>query len=201
MSASISDPEEVWQHVWNQLSRAVHDPKHPFRTPVFATSSSASHPRSRTLVLRKALRHPGQLWCYTDRRSDKARDLEEGSHRACWTFWHPRQRLQVVTAGATDWLNAGETAEIFAALPKHSRRSYATQIPPGSRLAAPGDGLPPDWETLDTKETDYAAPHFGVLVTTLLEMDILLLDREGHRRLKASRTAATDTWEKYWVVP
>ena len=185
---------------WSLLLRGQADGKHAYATPVVATVGADGTPHSRTLVLRKAIRDTGELWCYTDRRSQKARDLADNPLMA-WTFWDKRHRIQVNAVGPTRWLPEAEARARFAALPKHSRKSYATLSAPGTPETDYTDGLPTDWAERPVDETDYAAEHFGVLVTTITRMDILRLRREGHERLRAVRAEGNQSFNLSWLVP
>ena len=191
----------LFDAAWALLKRGQADGKHAFSTPVVATVTSAGEPRSRTLVLRKAERAVGTLWCYTDRRSQKATDLAAPPAIMSWTFWDKRHRIQVNAAGPTAWLSQEQAAERFAALPKHSRKSYATLSAPGTAVSAYTDGLPNDWAERETEETAYAAEHFGVLITTITRMDVLRLSRDGHERLRAERDAEEQDFTLSWIVP
>ncbi|MEO0734087.1 MAG: pyridoxamine 5'-phosphate oxidase family protein [Bacteroidota bacterium] len=195
----MNELKTLWETAWKLLHRGQSDANHPYRTPVVSTVSSTRHPRSRTLVLRKAQQSTGQLWCYTDRRSDKAADIEVHPFMS-WTFWDPRRRIQFSGSGPTTWLPQEECTARFRQLPKHSRKAYATVHQPGTPLERPGDGLPADWPKRTEGETDYAQQYFGVLVTELDYIDILQLIKTGHRRLRAIRTPGQD-WQLSWVVP
>lgn len=195
MNQPFDDLSGLFEAAWSLLLRGKSDRKHPYAFPVLATTSPSSHPRSRTLVLRNALKDSAELWCYTDLRSGKAVD----SAAASWTFWSPRARIQVNASGPTDWLGAARTDDIFQSIPKHSRKAYATIYPPGSATESLTDGLPRNWEDLTAEETNYAAANFGVLVTTIQEMDILQLHRDGHRRMRATRTGGE--WVFTWLIP
>lgn len=199
MNQPINELKELYEQAWSLILRGKSDRKHPYAFPVFASVSPTLHPRSRTLVLRNALKTSGELWCYTDRRSRKAEDLATNAPFASYTFWSPRARIQVSACGPTAWLDEGRTREIFNSLPKHSRKAYATTAAPGSHLEAAGEGLPQNWADLDPEQTDYASENFGVLVTSISEMDILQLHREGHRRMRALRD--DEDWKLSWLVP
>jgi pyridoxine/pyridoxamine 5'-phosphate oxidase len=192
--------DDLWEATWRLLHRGQSDPKSAYSTPVVATVSPEGKPHSRTLVLRKALKDQGQLWCYTDRRSQKAIDLT--GERACmsWTFWDRKQKIQLNASGPTTWLDTELATERFRQLPKHSRKSYATLAAPGRPLPAYSDGLPVDWDQREVSETDYASEHFGILCTTLDRMEILQLRREGHRRMLAERREGGE-WLFSWIVP
>lgn len=199
MTTAKVTKDTFWDQAWEALLRGKADRKHPYHTPVFSTLSPTLHPRSRTLVLRKVLRATGELWCYTDRRSRKAADIAEHPG-VSWTFWNPRQQLQINASGTATWLAASESEQIFHQLPHHSRKAYATLAPPGQPQAAPTDGLPPNWSKRSLAATDYAAENFGVLVTHLQAIDILRLDRQGHLRLSARRQNDA-SWLLEWIIP
>lgn len=199
MKAKTQAKEALWETSWNLLKRGKVDPKHPFSTPVLCTLTPTLHPRSRTLVLRKVLRPEAQLWCYTDRRSQKAQDI--AAHPAVsWTFWAPKPKIQLNVFGQAHWLATEKAQAIFRSLPQHSRKAYATLSAPGHPQQLPSDGLPENWDSRDLQQTNYAAANFGVMVTQIESMEILQLSREGHLRLRATRDLA-QTWQLQWLVP
>ncbi len=189
---------EVWETAWQQLSRAVHDKRHPFRTPVFCSSTAQGQPHARSLVLRKVVEQQ-QLWCYTDQRSRKVAEIGQNA-QVQWHFWHPRQQLQLLLWGRARFLPAEEAVAIFQTMPKHSRKTYATLAAPGTLQKEPTDGLPAHWPTAELADTDYAAANFQVIVTEVVEADLLLLRREGHLRLRAERSTVGN-WQFSWIVP
>lgn len=192
--------DDFWENAWALLLRGQSDAKSAYSTPVVATVSPDGKPHSRTLVLRKALKQSGELWCYTDRRSQKAIDLAGEPAYMSWTFWDRKRNIQINASGPTTWLSTNIANERFQQLPKHSRKSYATLAAPGRLLPGGSDGLPDDWEQRKAAETDYAGVHFGILCTRLDRMDILQLSREGHRRMLAERSGNED-WAFSWIVP
>lgn len=191
-------PPDLWEVAWKQLSRAVHDKRHPFRTPAFCTTALDGSPHARTLVLRRVLGQ-SELWCYTDKRSEKVKEIAK-CKRVQWLFWNPGSQMQVALHGQAQLLDAAQAAAIFQQFPKHSRKTYATVAAPATPLAEAGDGLPIDWETAELQKTDYAKENFCVIVSTILQADILSLGRAGHRRLSAQREAG-GPWQWQWIVP
>jgi len=191
---------DLWESAWKLLHRGQSDPKCAFSTPVVATVTADGEPRTRTIVLRKVLKVSGELLGYTDRRSNKADDLTNGSRVMSWTFWDPKKKIQLNCSGPTDWLPENLAKERFDQLPKHSRKSYATLAAPGRPQKEATDGLPKDWNQRDTRETDYAAGHFGILSTRITRAEVLQLSRDGHRRLLAERGEAEE-WTFTWLVP
>lgn len=190
-------PPDLWQRSLRLLSRATNDRHHHFRTPVFTTIDAEGRPQARTLVLRRFEQE--RLRCYTDRRSAKFGEILLHPW-VQWLFWDPKSSIQLSVAGPTTEIDPVESLEAFRSLPKHGRKSYATIDKPGSTLPEPTDGLPNDWESMNLSETDYALPNFCVLETRMEEVDILHLDRAGHRRLKARRNDDGE-WGFAWVVP
>ncbi len=189
---------DLWEAAWKQLGRAVHDKRHPFRTPVFCTTALDGSPHARTLVLRKLLGQ-AELWCYTDIRSDKVKEIAQCAS-VQWLFWNPGSQIQLALHGQAKLLDAEQAAAIFHQLPKHSRKTYATLAAPATPLAAAGDGLPPQWETAELGATNYAEENFCVIVCKLEKADILSLSRAGHRRLSARREKE-GSWKWQWIVP
>lgn len=194
------DAKISWHNAWELLKQATENGKHPFSTPVIATSDHQNRPFTRTVVLRKVLPTAGELWCYTDRRSAKAKHLAEGSPYVSWTFWSPDQQLQINCSGPAHWLPEDEAKAVFTALPRHSRKAYASLAAPGTPQATASDGLPDDWTDRSVEQTDYAANNFGILSTKVTRSEVLQLRREGHRRLLAIRNE-NDVWQFSWVVP
>lgn len=190
----------LWEQAWQLLSDAPAKSQSAFSTPVVATVSTDQRPFTRTVVLRKALPESGELWCYTDRRSAKAGHLAAGSPYMSWTFWDPVANLQVNCSGPTDWLPAEQALEVFAGLPRHSRKAYATLAAPGTPQSTSTNGLPDDWTVRSVEQTDYAAEHFGILRTKITRLEVLQLRREGHRRLLATRTEGSE-WQFSWIIP
>lgn len=201
--------KELWDQAWDLLSSGQSEADHPYRTAVVSTVSgnnatdniSSLHPRARLIVLRECSQKKGELWGYTDRRSQKAHDLTTGTSAMSWTFWAPDQRIQFTAYGPTNWLDQAKAMARFRALPKHARKAYATIQPPGTFQNTPGSGLPEDWEQRSLAETDYASVNFGVLVTELRYAEVLLLSRERHLRLQASKSKKEERWALRWLVP
>ena len=199
MSTIINAKKALWEDAWQLLIRGKADRKHPFHTPIFCTVSPTLHPRSRTLVLRNVLRPQAELWCYTDRRSQKATDIAQNPAVA-WTFWAPKPQIQINVAGQAHWLEQDKAREIFSSMPQYSRKAYATLSPPGKSQPLPEDGLPANWEDRNLAETNYAADNFGVLITSMERVEVLKLSRDGHLRLLGTRID-NQNWKLDWLIP
>ena len=207
----IDSTPELWDAVWRLLTRATADKKHAYSTPVLATvmhslsepgGESIHAPRLRTVVLRAANRQSRLLTAYTDRRSQKVKDLDGTRQHLAWCFWDKRSRIQFTGYGPTSQITGPESHQIFDGLPKHSRKAYATLSSPGSTLGMDGvRALPDTWEDLDLQATGYARDNFCVLRTELWKAEVLRLSRSGHQRLRAEYDRAAGRWVFTWVVP
>ncbi|MEL6143438.1 MAG: pyridoxamine 5'-phosphate oxidase family protein [Bacteroidota bacterium] len=191
--------QDLWQQGWQLLIRAQHDKKHAFRTPTLSTVSKEHFPQARKVVLRAVDAEKRTLRFYTDYRSQKILDLRH-QPIAHWLFWDPKSRLQISAMGSVSFLPQQQVAFLFTGLPKHGRKSYATLNAPGTSLDKSEDGLPEDWDHLSLVDTNYALANFCVGETIVEKAEILYLNREGHRRLRANRLANND-WQLDWLVP
>lgn len=117
-----------------------------------------------------------------------------------WLFWDPKKQLQISATGSVRELAHPASRHLFMSLPKHSRKTYATTTSPGTSLPHATDGLPDDWEERSLQATNYALEQFCVLITKVECMDILWLNRAGHRRVSAERISPHD-WKCSWVTP
>ncbi len=190
--------ESLSKQAWDQILTACSDSAHPFASPVLGSLHPPAIPRLRTVILREADRTNATLRCYVDTRSVKINDLRR-SPTLSWLFWDPGSRVQVSGSGPGQLLEDEVAEAIFATLPKHGRKAYATVAAPGTPLPHPASGLPHDWPQRELDQTDYARAHFGVLETTLDRLDILHLRREGNVRLAVRWV--NQEWRQTWIVP
>ncbi len=195
---TISELDRLLDHVWRQLTRALHDRHSPYRLPTLATIDSAGAPAQRMVVLRSADRLTSELGCYTDFRSAKVHQLS-ADPRASLLFWDKKNSLQVRATGMIHLADREKADRLFEQLSKNSRTTYATRTAPGTPQSEPTDDLPPDWEDFDLQETDFARTNFQPLLLTVNELDVLQLGRPSHLRAKFTRT--NKDWQSSWVTP
>ena len=188
--------EDFQKKLFQQLSRAAVDKRSPLRNLIVATVADGT-PRQRTLVLRRFERDPLRCLFYTDVRSDKLDDLQK-NNRVSILGWHSKQRLQIRLSGTAHWENqTARCRDHWDALPVWGRKSYATELPPGTRIAAADDGLTELWREKPLPEhTEYAYPNFALLEVQIETMELLELARAGHRRAVWSADGTGS-----WVVP
>lgn len=165
-------PEPVTaEWVWARLGRAVVDRRSPWRTPTLSTVSPDGAPEARTVVLRDAQLHARSLVLHTDVRSAKMASIASCSQVA-WTFWNPRQRLQLRARGVASVAQSGAVVDaIWHRLSPQQQATYAVEPGPGTPCDAAHTG-------------HHGRAHFAVVTTTVDHLDLLWLGREGHRRVQ-----------------
>ncbi len=188
--AEALDLTHVRQHVWDGLARAVGDHASPMRTPVLATVDMNGAPQARTIVLRAVDAEGWRVFWYTDIRAPKVAHLR-GDARASLAFHDPVERTQWRLAGRT-CIRSGDAnaASAWAGLSQAARRNYRTQLPPGTAMPMPGDGIP-----VDGAEGETGRDRFAVIELVVGTVDWLWLHPAGHRRARFTRDAAT------WLTP
>ncbi len=168
---------EIETAVWQELTRAVHDKHHEWRTLVLATVAKVDGrvdgeltADARNVVLREVNASAKQLVIYTDARAEKTKQLREHpigtvvmwSRRLGWQL-RCRVRLSVqdsVLAVTSRW----ETLKVSPAA-----QDYLSPLAPGMPLT-------------DAAAALSAHHHFAVITAEVMAIDWLELHREGHRR-------------------
>ncbi|MCQ8897293.1 pyridoxamine 5'-phosphate oxidase family protein [Limnobacter humi] len=175
---------------WATLVRASVDNKHPWRTPALCTQGLEG-PNARHVVLRKAMPDAATLVFYTDRRSQKMRDLEH-CNTVSLVFWNPKSNTQLRVWGTARIENDDvQTEQYWARVPDHARRDYATLSAPGSALNASDE---------QAHDMSLARQCFTVLLVQVDRLDCLQLSRLGHLRWGAQRNSQGE-WMLQDLVP
>lgn len=173
------------------VARGVADRRHPFHTPVLATTGLDGTPQARTVVLRGLEPATRRLRLHTDARAGKVAELA-AEPRATLLFYDPAAQLQLRLSGrATLHRDDALAEEAWAASRDFSRMCYAIEPAPGLPVATP-PAAPLDSEA--------GRPHFCVVILHLDRLESLHLAASGHRRARfgwdaAGAPAAT------WLVP
>jgi pyridoxamine 5'-phosphate oxidase len=173
-------PEEILQHVWQQLTRATVDRHHEWRTPVLSTVGLDGTPQARTVVLRNASMVEPTLTMFTDRRSPKVNELLR-QPEAMLVFWSKRLNWQCRVSVSVTVLTEG--AEVNAAWQRiagsAAAKDYLAPLAPGSPKGS--------------QDGSQAAQHFlALLIGRPTSLDWLQLGMPMHRRITFSR----DTWHE-----
>lgn len=180
---------------WRRLAEGVGNRHSPFHTPALATVDPAGQPRLRTVVLRAAATGAGTLRFHCDRRSDKAREIADSGLSALHVY-DGRAKLQLRLEGRARLHRDDAVADAaWAAALAMSRVCYGIDPAPGTALAAGDAYALPD----EDPEARLGRGNFCAVVLTVARMDLLYLDRRGHRRAVFSRDG--EGWRGTWVVP
>ena len=173
---------EIEAALWHELTRAVHDKHHEWRTLVLATIGGTANqpsPDARNVVLREVNASAKQLTIYTDSRAEKSQQIAAHptgtvvmwSRRLGWQL-RCRVRLSLQTSGpavASRW----ESVKLSPAA-----QDYLSPLAPGRPL-------------IESTEVQSTQHHFAVITATVLSIDWLELHREGHRRAEFGNEPAT----------
>lgn len=193
----FDDLPAIWDFFWQQLQKAPHQKKHPWRTPVLA-SLDGDQVNQRTVVLRRVGQKERCLRFYSDFRSAKIRQKGEKLHFS-WLFYNSSKQIQlrIKTEGAV--VDTEELEKIWQGLPVYARSTYAATLPPGTAITYPSDGLPDGFFNQSTPETDVFRKNFAAVDNFITEIEFLQLHREGHRRARWSWEE--NEWKGTWLIP
>jgi hypothetical protein len=185
------------------LTRAAVDKKSPMRTPVLGTTVG-DELKLRTIVLRKFEKDKNELVFFTDIRSEKVSHLRQNSNVSV-LFYHPKKQIQIHVTGNTSIHHKEEVSQFsWKNLSPFGRKSYATDLAPSTKLATESNNLNPEiWYAQSppsTDTTDVFYKNFAVLKVKMRHVEILSLNRDGHRRASFNNVEAHD-WSGSWIVP
>ncbi|BAU93227.1 pyridoxamine 5'-phosphate oxidase-like FMN-binding protein [Methylorubrum populi] len=180
---------------WRCLTEGVENRRSPFHTPALATVDAGGRPRLRTVVLRAADAATGAVRFHCDRRSDKAREIA-GSGLAALHVYDPRAKLQLRLEGRARPHHDDAVADAaWAAALAMSRVCYGVEPAPGTALPTGDAYALPD----EDPEARLGRENFCAVVLTVERIDLLYLDRRGHRRAVFSGEGGG--WQRTWVAP
>ena len=196
----INDLEELLRYTWNLLFRGAVQNRHPYHTPVLATTNG-EFPSARTVVLRETKVEERQLLIYTDMRTPKVEDLQQCPF-ASLVFWDKGKSVQIRVKGEVHIHHQNEISkEKWGKIPAKNRKDYATVNAPGTTKDQKESFLPEYWseDDLNSEKTEEHYANFVVLSIEITEIDFLHLDRSGHQR--AQFLWQNQNWQKAWIVP
>ena len=201
----------VWQMVWDRLERSVNQPDDPWREGVFATSRvPGGDPFGlRTVILRRVERDAAALTIHTDARSPKIAQIE-ADPAVEWLGCDRRERLQIRLAGRATIHRADAVAEaLWNESSPLSLRGYLGGHPPGTPVESdtPDPNLPA-WvlergDRLTREEVQPGRAHFAAVRIVVYAVEMLQLDRAGHRRARFDRVPndPRTLWTGGWIMP
>lgn len=197
-----ADLHSLCESLWRELSRAVADKHHAWRTPVLGTVGTASEvaaPEARTVVLREVKAEARQLFIYTDTRSPKVAQVAANPN-VTLLFWSPQKHWQLrVTAHMTLLQDPAAVAQRWQRVSNSpAAGDYLSTLAPGQAIdatpPAPQVTMSPAAPAGAVPAQHSQAPHFSVLVATATHFDWLELARGGHRRAGFDLVNGTSNW-------
>lgn len=177
----FNNKEDLIAYCISNLEKAVPDPGHQWHWPVFITSGSG-----RVVVMREFL-PTNSIRFYTDKRSEKVREIRDNSGECSFLFYSGSDRTQLRCKGfASELVDHDLKNKLWNSATIESRKSYATTKAPGEKLEKAGTGLPVDWESGNPSEDslEKAFENFVVYDVKIIAYDFLLLSKEGQQRAK-----------------
>ncbi|MBE7246176.1 MAG: pyridoxamine 5'-phosphate oxidase family protein [Actinomycetospora chiangmaiensis] len=189
------DLDATFAEAWRLLADGAAQGRSGFHLPALATLGADGAPRLRTVVLRAADRDGGTLRFHCDRRSDKAAEIR--ARPACaLAAYDDAAKVQIRVEGRAS-LHADDAVAdaAWAGSRAMSRVCYGSEPGPGTALPAGGAYALPD----EAMAATLGRPHFAAVVVRVERLDVLYLDRRGHRRAAWCRTEPG--WQGGWRAP
>jgi pyridoxine/pyridoxamine 5'-phosphate oxidase len=183
--------DDLATRLWQELTRALHDRHHEWRTPILATQGvEASGPQARTVVLRHADAASWTLGIYTDARSPKCLEVQS-QPLAQLIFWSKRLSWQLRVSALVNVEVEGEHVNAAWERVRQTRAAadYLGALPPGHNQTV-------NEPTAADSVENHSAHHLAVLSFKVTSLDWLFLNREGHRRARL-----TPSGTLAWLVP
>ena len=189
------DLDGTFAAAWRLLQDGVGQNRNGFHLPALATIGPEGGPRLRSVVLREADPAAGTLRFHCDRRSDKAAEIL--ANPACaLTAYDPAAKIQIRIEGRATLHTDDAVAEAaWAGSRAMSRVCYGADPAPGTTLPTGGAYTLPDEDAAAT----LGRPHFAAASVRAERLDVLYLDRRGHRRAAWRRTE--ECWSGGWIAP
>jgi pyridoxamine 5'-phosphate oxidase len=194
LPAFYDDLDATFTELWRLLAQGAALGQSGFHLPALATLGPDG-PRLRTVVLRAADAASGTLRFHCDRRSDKAAELLANPACALAAYDAPAKIQIRIEGRATLHADDAVAEAAWAGSRAMSRVCYGADPAPGTALPTGGAYTLPDADAAAT----LGRPHFGAIVVRAERLDVLYLDRRGHRRAAWSR--AQDNWTGGWIAP
>ena len=166
------------------IQRGAVDRKSPYRLPVLSNTYE-NKVFQRIVVTRAFDEKKMQLTIFTDHASKKYKQLQ--AHPECaLLFWDARKKMQIQVNGKANFVD--QIDSYWDKLSDKQKREYSINPKSGTQIAS-AKGY-----DYDSKEA-----RFAVLIIQFLNLDILVLDSEGHKR--AGCSLEKDRREEFWMSP
>ena len=195
LPAFYDDRDASLAELWRLLAEGAALGRSGFHLPALATLGADGAPRLRTVVLREADPAAGTLRFHCDRRSDKAAEI--AANPACALMaYDAAAKVQIRVEGRAALHTDDAVAEAaWAGSRAMSRVCYGVDPAPGTPLTEGGAYAMPD----EDPDSRIGRENFCAVVVRVMHLDLLYLDRRGHRRAVFSREG--EGWSERWVAP
>ena len=200
-----ADTDSIYEELWRLLEEGSSNRRHPFHTPVLATSMSSGDPDLRTVVLRRVDRGRRLVCCHTDARSPKVGEIRS-SNRVAWLFYDPKARVQIRAHGRCEIHQGPADAmaqETWHKVRPDSRVCYSAPHSPSSVLDRWESNQAADARDIASTKPmadDKPPVTFAVLATVLDSVEWLELRHDGHRRIRFSIDGDSSP-KVQWLAP
>ncbi len=195
--------------IWSNWGEAVRSANHPLRLGILATLS-AHGVSQRTLVLRACDQGVRTIASYTDVRSPKVREINAES-RVSWLFFDSIDKVQIRVEGQARVQIDGDDVDAgWSMVPTGDKLNYIGVLPPGTAVNAATSNLPHAIkeghangfdDERDAGLLEAGRKNFGVLVTTVNQIDWLWLKDGGHVRCRFKFDEAIQELQGTWLTP
>lgn len=202
---ALADLSQLRHAIWKELCLAARNTSHAWFLGVLGNVSERG-PELRTLVLRDVDEAKRSLFWHTDNRSPKFSQLAVDGRNSV-LFWDAQRRVQLTLRGTSQVLTEGEHVdEQWNRSQLTSRRAYLGDRPPGTIVDEAEVNFPLKFMDRPPEEDESAIgrENFGVIITSVTEMDLLILRQSGNLRAlfrKEIQAAGTTSWWQSWICP
>jgi len=194
---------DVEADIWKRLRRGAADWRHVMHCPVVGSLDPDGLPSQRVMVLRECDPSARLLRFHTDSRAGKVDAIGDGAPVSL-LFYDPKAKIQIRAQGHGAIETEGERVDAaWRASTLFARRCYTADPAPGSIIAEPLSGLPPELEGVEPSEAE-AAPgraNFALLMVTLERFEWFYLSHLGHRRAALCWASNLASWQGNWLIP
>ncbi|SDN08439.1 Pyridoxine/pyridoxamine 5'-phosphate oxidase [Methylobacterium phyllostachyos] len=195
LPAFYDDLDATFAEAWRLLAEGAALGRSGFHLPALATLNADGVPRLRIVVLREADPEAGTLRFHCDCRSGKAAEI--AANPACaLAAYDAAAKIQIRVEGQATLHTEDAVAEAaWAGSRAMSCVCYGAEPAPGTALLEGGAYRLPD----ENAAPSLGRPHFTAVVVRAERLDVLYLDRRGHRRAAWHRSATG--WRGEWLAP
>ena len=168
----------IYESIWDELLNGAVNRKHPFHLCFFSSLSAASlAPETRIVILREAIKKNLYLRSNCDLRSSKTKEIEKNPETMLM-FYDSEKKVQIRIRALSKIIRDKKIVEpIWNASQEISRQCYYTPFSPSSVLKEPFSN-----SLLNLKGKGLGLSVFGLIVSTVVQIDYLKLKHDGHVR-------------------